>query len=234
MVFNKTPQKEEGITLRGSNTNSPSTIRKDFFKAYRKRRKPLIVGICWRSTSGKSSISKRLEKEYPLDVLWISADDFFKVLEIIKATNACGPECPPSVDWKKLITAVKLLKKNKPASLPGRGWVNVAERIIEPKPIILVEGHLIFTNNELVKLFDKKIFVEVSDLHILHRRILREGLFLNLNYVMESVIPFSKKFRDKQKANADIFIDGNNTQEHLYQEFLSVLKPRKVRKKKTK
>ncbi|MFA6269076.1 MAG: hypothetical protein WCW13_04100 [archaeon] len=203
---------------------------RNIFAAYRKRKTPLVIGICGRSTSGKSTISKWLQRDFPNDVIWISTDLFFNIFKPKKADKDCWSECPSTVDWAKLIATVKKLKKNKPTLVPSRNWITVTDKLVEPKPIIIVEGYLIFTHKKLMNLLDKKIFIEVSDFHMLYRRLLRNNQLGNLKYIMERVIPVSKRFEDKQKLLADVVLDGNNETEHLYETVLHTLKPKKHRR----
>ena len=85
--------------------------------------------------------------------------------------------------------------------------------------MVIVEGYLLFVNKELNKLFDKRIWVDVSDLNILYRRTKRDNTSKNIDYIHNTVIPESKKYEEMQRREADIIIDGNKSKEGIIEEF---------------
>ena len=179
---------------------------------FSKKIKPIIIGVCGRSCSGKSTIVQELEQRYAGEVLQISQDKFFK----IKPDNM---ETPESLRFDKLIEAIKLLKEGKKAFMPTHRWTENFDRELTPTKIIIVEGFLLFINNDLNKLFDKKIWVDVSDVNLLYRRTKRDNTSKNIDYTMNQVIPASKKYEKVQKDEADIVIDGNKSKEEITQQF---------------
>ena len=178
---------------------------------FSKKIKPLIIGVCGRSCSGKSAVVKELEEKYKGKVLRINQDRFFKV----KADNW---ETPEASRFDRIIYSVKKLKNWESTHIPSQGWTEVFDREVKPHKIIIVEGYLLFTNKELSRLFDKKIWVDVSDQNILWRRILRDGNTKGADYIMDVVIPQSKKYETIQRKEADIIIDGNRTKEEIIKE----------------
>ena len=178
---------------------------------FSKRLKPLIIGVCGRSCSGKSTVIKGLEEKYKGEFLHINQDKFFK----IKADNW---ERPDALRFDKLIETIKLLKNGKNAFIPTHRWTEVFDREVKPHKVIIVEGYLLFVNKELNKLFDKKIWVEVSDLNILYRRTKRDNTSKNIDYTYNVVIPQSKVYEEIQRKHAEIIIDGNKSKEEIIRE----------------
>jgi len=178
---------------------------------------PIIIGISGRSCSGKSTVVKELEEKYRGDFLHINQDKFFK----IRADNW---ESPESLRFDRLIYSLKKLKKGQTTHIPSHRWTEVFDREIKPHKIILVEGYLLFVNKELNKIFDKKIWVEVSDLNILYRRTKRDNTSKNIDYTYEVVIPESKKYEKKQQEEADIIIDGNKNKDEIIKDVENYLK----------
>jgi uridine kinase len=183
-----------------------------------KKAKPVIIGVCGRSCSGKSVITRDIEARYKDKVVRIPSDHFFKVFNPKDLDEADGWESPASIRWDRLIYSIRKLKNGESTHIPSKGWTEVFDQLIEPKKVVIVEGYLIFTNKELVELLDKKIFVDVSDLNILYRRTLREGNINGMNYTMHKVIPISKRYENQQRKEADIIIDGNQTKEAIREE----------------
>jgi len=186
-----------------------------------KKLKPVIIGVSGRSCSGKSTVIKDLEEKYKGKFLHINQDKFFK----IKADNW---ERPESLRIDKLIEAIKRLKAGKNAFIPTHRWTENFDREVKPHEIIIVEGYLLFVNNELNKLFDKKIWVDVSDVNVLYRRMKRFNDFSQLDYTMNVVIPESKKYEVIQKKHADVIIDGNKTKEEIINEIEGYIKNGKI------
>jgi len=198
-------------------------------KLFTKRTKPHIIGLCGRSCSGKSEVSRDLAHIYENDVLRIPADRFFKRFNPKELDETDGWESPSSIRWDRLIYSVKKLKNGEPTHIPSKGWTEEFDQLVHPKKIILVEGYLIFTNKELLELFDKKIFVDVSDLNILYRRTRRDGNVDGMKYTMEKVIPISKRYEKLQRSKADIIIDGNKSKDEIKKEVERHIKELKVR-----
>jgi len=173
--------------------------------------KPLVIGVCGRSCSGKSTVVKELEEKYKGEFLHINQDKFFKV----KSDNW---ESPEALRLDRLIYSIKKLKKGQSTHIPNHRWTEVFDREIKPHKIIIVEGYLLFVDKELSNLFDKKIWVDVSDENIIYRRIKREGNINQIDYIKNKVIPESKKYEEIQRKRADIIINGNNTKEKIIQE----------------
>ncbi len=179
--------------------------------------KPFIIGVCGRSCSGKSTVVKELEKKYEGSLLRISQDRFFKV----KADNW---ERPEALRFDRLVYSIKKLKRNEPTHIPNKGWTENFDRLVEPRKVIIVEGFLLFVNKELSELFDKKIWVNVSDQNILWRRLLRDGNTNGADYIMNTVIPESKKYEKVQRNRADIIINGDNSPEEMIKEIEGYMK----------
>ena len=173
--------------------------------------KPLIIGVCGRSCSGKSTVIKELEEKYKGEFLHINQDKFFKV----KADNW---ESPESLRIDRLIYSIKKLKNGQSTHIPSHRWTEVFDREVKPHKIIIVEGYLLFVDAELSNIFDKKIWVEVSDANILYRRTKRDGTSKHIDYTMNAVIPESKKYEEIQRKRADIIIDGNKTKEEIIED----------------
>lgn len=148
----------------------------------------------------------------------ICQDKFFKV-------NADNWESPEASRFDRLIYSIKKLKNGESTHIPEHRFTETFDREVKSHKIIIVEGYLLFVNEELNSLFDKKIFVEVSDLNILYRRLKRQDLHKNeVDYIMNVVIPESKKYEEIQKKNADFIIDGNKTKEEIREDVEKIIK----------
>jgi len=171
--------------------------------------RPLLIGICGRSCSGKSTVSKRLEELYK-DFLHINQDSFFK-------KGLDNYENPESLMMDKFIDSLKKLREGDSIYIPT--WKDTENKLVSSKKIIIVEGFLLFIDEEIVDLFDKKIFVDVSDEILLKRRIKRSAdIYDTFEYTKNVCIPESKKYEQIQKERADVVIDGNQSKENILKE----------------
>jgi uridine kinase len=184
------------------------------------KKKPLIIGVCGRSCSGKSTVVEELEKKYKGQFLHINQDKFFRM----KANNW---ESPDALRFDRLIYSVKKLKRGESTHIPSHRWTEVFDRLVEPHSMIIVEGYLLFVNKELNKLFDKKIFVDVSDQNLLYRRTERDIKIFGKSkteYTFNWVIPESKKYEKMQRDVADYIIDGNKSKGDVRKEIEKIIK----------
>lgn len=188
-------------------------------KLFSKKIKPLVIGVCGRSCSGKSAVVKELEEKYKGKFLHINQDKFFK-------KTADNWERPDSLRIDRLIYSIKKLKEGKSTHIPSHRWTEVFDKEVKPHEVIIVEGYLLFVNEELSGLFDKKIWVDVSDANIVYRRTKRDGTSKYLDYTMNVVIPESKKYEEIQRKRAGVIIDGNKNKEEIIQDFEELLNPK--------
>jgi len=158
--------------------------------------KPLLIGICGRSCSGKSTVSKRLGEIYE-DILYLKQDKFFR-------KGLDNYDRPESLMMDKFIDSLKKLRKGNIVYIPSKMSTEIFDKLVFSKNIIIVDGFLLYVNKEVVNLLDKKIFVEVSDENLLNRRLKRGGDFDNYEYTINVCIPESKKYEDIQRERADV------------------------------
>ena len=107
---------------------------------------------------------------YYKDISHLSLEDRAK-------TNFDHPE---SLDTELLIQHVRDLKEGKDAHVPNYDFKTHSRTDVmtvkQPKPIVLIEGILIFSEPRLVELMDCKIFVDTdSDIRLTRRLVSYEG-----------------------------------------------------------
>ena len=115
-----------------------------------------------------------------------------------------------------MIKHIRQLAGGKPADIPVYDFMvhlrTTQTTRVEPAPIILVEGILIFAEPELRKLFDVKIFVDTdADLRLI-RRLKRDMQERGRTFdsviaqYMETVRPMHREFVEPSKRFADVII----------------------------
>jgi uridine kinase len=168
----------------------------------------IVIGICGNSCSGKSTICKELINKYPSDITYLKADKFFKTKNTNFVNNQPIWNSPVDVAFNKLIEAVSNLKEGHKGFMPNKAFTEKYDKELKPNKIILIEGFLIYTNKELVSLFDKKIFLNIDNNELISRR-LERNVNEDKDFIQKAVIEPAEKYEKIQKDNSDLIIDSN-------------------------
>ena len=179
----------------------------------------IVIGIAGGTGSGKTTVANEIVKTVGKEnVCYIPHDAYYKELEELphNQREAINYDHPNSLDTPLMIEHVKRLKAGQAVELPVYDFTTHArteETIrIEPNPVILVEGILIFVDPELRELCDVKIFVDTdADIRLI-RRIRRD--ITERGRTIESVLsqyeatvrPMHLEFVEPAKRYADIII----------------------------
>ena len=123
---------------------------------------------------------------------------------------------PDAFDTELLCEHIQMLKEGKAIEMPVYDYT-VHNRsnevvVVEPAPVIVLEGILIFAEQSLCDLMDIKVFVDTdADVRIL-RRILRDvkererSLDSVISQYLTTVKPMHEQFVEPSKRRADIII----------------------------
>jgi uridine kinase len=183
---------------------------------------PFIIGIAGGSGSGKTTITKWLVEATNQSeaVLVISLDDYYADQKHVPVSERykTNYDAPNSIDSQLLIKHLKLLQDGEIVEKPIYDFVEHTRsgetEMISARPIIIVEGILTFTFDELSDLFDLKIFVDApADIRIL-RRLKRDvetrGRTIEsvINQYIMTVKPMHDKYVEPSKILADVIIPG--------------------------
>lgn len=180
---------------------------------------PITIGVAGGSGSGKTTVSRQiLERVGNKHIAYLAHDSYYKDLSDLsvgKGENV-NFDHPDSLDTPLLIQHVTQLRDGQPAEVPVYDfarYTRAAERItIRPQPIILVEGILIFSEKELRKLLDIKIFVDTdADIRFirrLQRDIDERGRSASsvIDQYLTTVRPMHLKFVEPSKRYADVIV----------------------------
>lgn len=156
----------------------------------------VIVGIGGPSSSGKTTVARALHLLLPKATL-IHLDDFYYPDDQIPndlTHNVANWDCPEAIDWEKFSNYIKELRKSDGANLPVKslemdtplrlGDKDVAElkpavdaflELISGKRLIFVEGFMLFHDEAILLLFDKKLFFHGPHTVLKDRRESRPG-----------------------------------------------------------
>ena len=180
---------------------------------------PVVIGVAGGTGSGKTTVANAILRRLgdgKMSVLFHDAyyRDFVDLpKDVLDRKNFDHPD---SLETELLIRHVKALKRGMVVEAPiydFRLHRRAPEtRRVEPLPVVLVEGILIFAEPELRKLFDVKIFVDTDADVRLIRRIRRDiaERGRSLDSVVEqyqtTVRPMHLEFVEPSKRYADLIV----------------------------
>jgi len=182
--------------------------------------KAFVIGIAGGSGSGKSTFAQRLKDRFPADIALVSCDNYYLArhdmpLEERKKQNYDSPE---AFEFDLMIRQISALKDGQDIACPVYDFTqhDRSDQVlrIAAKPVVLIDGILIFTEPKLRQLMDMKIYVETdADERILRRvrRDMRErGRDLDgiIEQYLSTVKPMHNAFVEPTKVFADIIING--------------------------
>ena len=183
------------------------------------KNKTLLIGISGGTGSGKSTVTKKLvELIKEENVAVIEEDSYYKDQSNISFEERVKTnyDHPFAFDNKLLIEHLKDLKSGKSIEKPLYDFELHNRKketlLVEAKEVVILEGILILSEEEIRDLLDIKVFVDTdSDVRRI-RRILRDikerGRSLDsvIYQYMKTVRPAHLQFIEPSKKYADIII----------------------------
>jgi uridine kinase len=179
----------------------------------------LIIGISGGTGSGKTTIANRiLESVSASEVVFLQQDSYYRNINDLPLDyrNIANFDHPDALDNDLLVNHVRRLKAGESVELPLYDFKTSTRlnetRHVEPKPIVIVEGILIFVDPRLLEQMDIKVFVDTPDDIRFIRRLRRD--LAERGRTVESVIeqyigtvrPMHMQFVEPSKRHADVII----------------------------
>jgi uridine kinase len=179
----------------------------------------MIIGICGGTGSGKTTIANRILQSVSADeVVFIQQDLYYRNLKDMPLDyrNAANFDHPDAIDNDLLVNHLKKLNAGEPVELPiydFRTHTRLPDTTpIQAKPIVIVEGILIFAEPRVLEQMDIKVFVDTPDdirfIRRLKRDIAERGRTLDsvIEQYLASVRPMHNQFVEPSKRHADVII----------------------------
>lgn len=142
--------------------------------------KPYIIGLAGGSGSGKSTLAAELLDELGANnVMLLSQDSFYVDRSHLppKERDACNFDHPNAINWPQFIKVLEEISCNSTVQVPIYDFAShcqVGHQAIAVKKIIIVDGHLILTNPDVVNLFDISFFLSIDLDMMFIRRLQRD------------------------------------------------------------
>lgn len=181
--------------------------------------KLIIIGISGGTSSGKTSFAKKIFDKVGKKGVLVSQDSFYKGLskEELENVDNYNFDSPDAIDFVEMYNMIKKLKEGKDTFIPNynfsthkrEGYNKIESNNTE---ILIIEGILIFCNENIRNLLDFKIFIDTdSDIRLIRRidRDVKERartLDMVLHRYKTFVRPSSIKWVDPSKKYANIII----------------------------
>lgn len=179
----------------------------------------MVIGICGGTGSGKTSVANRLLKSVKAgDVVYLQQDSYYRNLNDLPLDfrRAVNFDHPDAVDNDLLVEHLKALKNGQQVELPVYDFkhhMRLPETLrVEPTPIIIIEGILIFADARLLQEMDIKVFVDTPDdlrfIRRLRRDIAERGRTADsvIEQYLSTVRPMHMQFVEPSKRYADVII----------------------------
>jgi len=180
---------------------------------------PLIIGIAGGTGSGKTSVTNKILESLDKDkVTVIAHDSYYRDISFYKdfSPDMVNFDHPSSLETNLLVEHLESLKKGMSINQPIYNFTThkrMKETIqLQPQPIVIVEGILIFVEKDLRNLMDIKIFIDADADERLLRRIKRDILERGrsidsvMNQYIRTVKPMHLEFVEPSKHWADIIV----------------------------
>ena len=179
----------------------------------------LIIGISGGTGSGKTTVANRiLESVKASEVVFIQQDSYYRNLKDLPLDyrHVANFDHPDALDNDLLVNHIRKLRAGESVELPiydFRTHTRANEtRSVEPRPIVIVEGILIFADPRLLEQMDIKVFVDTPDdirfIRRLRRDIDERGRTVEsvIEQYVGTVRPMHIQFVEPSKRYADVII----------------------------
>lgn len=178
-----------------------------------------IIGIAGGTGSGKTTVANSIIDRIGINnIAYICHDNYYKDLSIVSELerSKVNFDHPNSLDTELMINDIFKLYNGNTIYSPIYDFKTHTrlekKTTVNPKPIILIEGILIYNSIKLREMMNMKIFVDTEADERFIRRLKRDmqNRNRNLNNIIEQYIntvkPMHQQFVEPSKNYADIII----------------------------
>ena len=182
-------------------------------------RNPLLIGIAGGTGSGKSTVARNVAAALGTDaVVFIEMDAYYRDLVEMPMDDRkrLNFDHPDAFDIELLIEHLGQLARGEAVEVPVYEFhqhVRAAHtQRIEPAPVVVIDGILLFADERLRALLDVKVFVDADADVRLARRIRRDigkrGRQIDdiLEQYFRTVQPMHLQFVEPSKRYADVIV----------------------------
>lgn len=179
----------------------------------------MIIGICGGTGSGKTTVARRILEAVDRDyVAYLQHDSYYRNLGDmpVELRHQINFDHPDALDNDLFANHIRALRAGEAIEMPLYDFATHTRQPetvrVEPRPILILEGILIFSDAKLRELMDLKIFVDTADDLRFIRRLRRDvsergrSVELVIKQYLETVRPMHEQFVEPSKRYADVII----------------------------
>lgn len=179
----------------------------------------MIIGICGGTGSGKTTIARSIVDAVGAgNVVLVEQDSYYRNLADmpLDERHQANFDHPDSLDSDMLVNHILRLKQGLSIEMPLYDFKTHTRsdqiEVIKPRPVVIVEGILIFAEPRVLDLLDVRVFVDTPDDIRLMRRLRRDinergrTFERTLEQYERTIRPMHYEFVEPSKRHADIII----------------------------
>ena len=178
----------------------------------------MIIGIAGGTGSGKTTLAEHIAEHFGERVAVIAHDSYYRAHdeESLEERAKINYDHPDALETELLREHLACLLRGESVGVPVYDYAkhnrSSEVRIVEPRPVIVLEGILLFNDEALRNMMDLKIFVDTDADERILRRIVRDtrerGRTLEsvIGQYLETVKPMHDAFVEPYKRYADIIV----------------------------
>jgi uridine kinase len=180
---------------------------------------PLIIGVCGGTGAGKTSVTRAIIQALGQDdVAELAEDAYYREYGHLSEAERTriNWDHPDAIEVELLLEHINRLRAGETIQRPiydFAAYARSAETVaIAPKPVLIVEGILIFVEPQLRDIFDVKVYVDTdADLRFirrLQRDVTERGRTAEsvIGQYLATVRPMHLAFVEPEKRFADIIV----------------------------
>jgi len=181
--------------------------------------KPVVIAVAGGTGSGKTTVANQiLNRVGAQHIAYIPHDAYYRDLAHLPPTLRAQVnfDHPSSLETDLLVRHLKELRSGRAVEIPVYDFTSHSRtdtvRLVEPAPIVLVEGILVLAEPELREQFDAKLYVD-TDADVRFIRRLRRDLEERgrdvasvCDQYLATVRPMHLEFVEPSKRHADVII----------------------------
>ena len=180
---------------------------------------PLVIGVAGGSGSGKTTVSQAILHRVGRDrIAFLQHDSYYQDLSHLplEERRQINFDHPDAFDNTLFVQHLDRLIHGEAIEVPDYDFTTYVRRVttelVQPQPVVLTEGILIFADAELRKRMDIKLFVDAEGdtrfIRRLERDIRERGRNVEsvINQYLKTVRPMHLEFVEPSKRYADIII----------------------------
>ena len=179
----------------------------------------MLIGVAGGTGAGKTTISRAILDHVGADrIAYLQHDSYYRDLSHLplEERRRSNFDHPDALEDTLLLDHLRRLAAGEPVYVPTYDFTRYvrlpATRRVDPQPVILLEGILIFVNRELREMMDIRVYVDAdADIRLI-RRLKRDigergrSLQSVIDQYLDTVRPMHLEFVEPSKRYADVIV----------------------------